>query len=47
MLEKGANQLIRDVDVSNPLNFFPQPEYNSYKMSLFVGNADQTDMKHA
>jgi hypothetical protein len=46
MLEKEANQCIRDVDVSNRLNFFPQPEYNSYEMSFAVGSSDQTDMKH-
>lgn len=47
MLEKAANQLIRDMGVSNPLNFYPQPEYNSYEISFFVGSPEQTDMKHA
>jgi hypothetical protein len=47
MLEKGANYLIRDVNVCSLLNFFPQPGYNSYEMSFFVGGPKQTDMKHA
>jgi len=47
MLEKGANHLIRGGDISNPLNFFPQPEYNSYEMSFSVGSPKQADMKHA